>query len=77
MKRTPIPHMPPVAIALESLNLSKRSNAFKATGIDLESGRRVAVKFDFAGDWPQPLAPTVLASHLVLTLTIERIICTE
>lgn len=77
MKRTPLPHVSPVAIALESLKLSKRSNAFKASGIDLESGRRVSVKFDFAHDWPQPLAPTALASHLVLTLTIERVVCTD
>lgn len=73
MKRTPLPSLIPVAIALEKLKLSRRSNAFKATGIDLESGRRVSVKFDFAGDRPRPLEPTAFASHLVLTLTIERI----
>lgn len=77
MQRTPLPSVSPVAIALESLKLSKRSNAYKASGIDLESGRRVTVKFDFDGDWPQPMAPTALASHLILTLTIERIVCTE
>lgn len=77
MERTPVHSLAPLAIALETLKLSKRSNAFKASGIDLDSGRRVTVRFGFDGDCPQPLSPTAFASHLVLTLTIERIVCPD
>lgn len=60
-----------VAIALETIKLEKRSDDLRLAGIDLESGRRVKIKIEFADYAPRVVDPI---SGLVVTLSLERIL---
>ena len=60
-----------VAIALETIKLEKRSDDLRLTGIDLDSGRRVKIKIEFADYAPRVVDPI---SGLVVTLSLERIL---
>lgn len=60
-----------VAIALETIKFEKRSDDLRLAGIDLDSGRRVKIKIEFADHAPRVVDPI---SGLVVTLSLERIL---
>ena len=64
---TDAPKLEPVAIAIQSLTVLKREQGFKATGIDLDSGRTVAFRLTTKTSSPQRLT----APLCVLTLNLE------
>lgn len=68
--RIPLPFKN-VAIALETIKLEKRSDDLRLAGIDLDSGRRVKIKIEFADYAPRVVDPI---SGLVVTLSLERIL---
>ena len=70
MTRLPL-SFKPVAIALESIKYEKRSDDMRLVGIDLESGRRVKIKLEFADHAPTTKDPL---SDLVILLSLERLI---
>lgn len=68
--RSPLPFKP-IAIAVETVKLLKGSNDLKVAGIDLDSGRRVKIKIEYADYAPRAVDPI---SGLVITLNLERIL---
>ena len=70
MAHPPLPFKP-VAIALETIKLGKKSDDVKLSGIDLESGRRVKIKVQFADHAPTTTDPL---SDLVILLSLERLL---
>ncbi|HYC68902.1 hypothetical protein [Brevundimonas sp.] len=67
---TPLPFKP-IAVALETIKLEKRSDDVKLSGIDLESGRRVKIKVHFVDDVRTSTDPI---SDLVILLSLERLL---
>lgn len=63
---SPLPFKP-VSIALQRIELAKRSDDIKIKGIDLESGRSVTIKVRF--DRASASLPTL--TNLLLTLTLH------
>jgi len=63
----------PVAIMLEQIKLSQRSDSLRIDGIDLDSGRRVSVKVRF-NDRDRLCRPAGPHSDLVLLLSVERLL---
>ncbi len=70
MTRAPLPFKP-VAIALETIKFEKRSDNMRLGGIDLESGRRVKIKVQFADHEPAIKDPL---SNLVILRSLERVL---
>jgi hypothetical protein len=66
----PLPFTP-VAIAIETIKIKKRSDDLQLGGIDLESGRRVTINLEFDDYAPCTVDPI---SDLVILLTLERVL---
>ena len=64
---SPLPFKP-VSIALQRIELAKRSDDLTIKGIDLESGRSVTIKVRF----DRAAAPHQSLTDLLLTLTLQR-----
>ncbi|MBX9574049.1 MAG: hypothetical protein K2X07_00220 [Caulobacteraceae bacterium] len=64
---SPLPFKP-VSIALQRIELARRSDDLKIKGIDLESGRSVTIKVRF----DRAATPPPTLTDLLLTMTLQR-----